>query len=211
MSYKHYKEARDAAWRVLLESGINSLLVDLHAVCRELGCKLYSYESGSALLRAFGAEGNTEITDGFTILYRGTPYIFYDSSMPEGRRRFTVAHELGHVALGHLKRGRYLLRRSRKKEEDETQANQFAARLLEPACVLEAVDAVTPEQISELCGVSITAAKYRAERMQQLRGRGRFLTDPLERELLQQFGEFIRSRSSSPEAPPRSEQDPGTP
>ncbi len=200
MSYKKYKDARDAAWRVLLDSGVASLPVDLPGVCRALRCGLYSYSDGMRLIRAFRAQKQTELSDGFTILYRGTPYIFYNDAAPEGRQHFTIAHEIGHVVLGHMTKGHYLLCRVKKGQrgEDEIQANQFAARLLAPACVLDALDAVTAERIAALCGLSMEAAGYRSERMKELRRRNMFLTSEAEREVKRQFEGFIRSRSGSP-------------
>ena len=76
--------------------------------------------------------------------------------------------------------------------EEETQANQFAARLLAPACVLHEVGATTAEEIRRLCGISMQAAEYRAKRMKDLEKRGRYYTSPLEREVIRQFHSYIR-------------------
>ena len=73
----------------------------------------------------------------------------------------------------------------------EREANVFASRLLAPACVLWALDARSPEEIAALCRISNQSAKFRAERMQKLYDRNRFLTSPLERQVYQQFSAFI--------------------
>lgn len=196
MQYGKYKSARNAAWRVLLESGTRELPVDLRKICSAQGCRLYSYTQGERLIRAFRAEEQTRRGDGFTILYRGTPYIFYNSEVSEGRQRFTIAHELGHVALGHLEGEGYAVRRAGN-SEDETQANQFAARLLAPSCILKELTIEDAAQIAELCGMSTEAAGYRAKRLAVLKKRNKFLLHPLERRVLRQFRAFIRSRLGS--------------
>lgn len=67
----------------------------------------------------------------------------------------------------------------------------FASRLLAPACVLWALDARTPEEIASLCKISHQAAAFRAERMELLYRRGKFLASPLERKVYEQFSKFI--------------------
>lgn len=200
LNYKDYQNVRDAAWRILLDCRIGRLPVDVREICRHLGCKLYSYDAGWKIISAFKLNEQVEKSDGFTVLYRDVPYIFYSGSTPEARQRFTIAHEIGHIVLGHVGEGKYTIMNrepSLRDSADETQANQFAARILAPACVLNALDAVEAEQISSLCGISHQAAEFRAERMKQLRARGKFLSHPLEREVMRQFEPFVRSHSGS--------------
>lgn len=200
MNYKNYQDARDAAWKILIDSHADSLPVDIRAICRHLGCKLYSYDNGWRIINAFKLRDQTEKTDGFTVLYHGTPYIFYSRSVSETRQRFTIAHEIGHIVLGHVGEGKYTMinrEPSPRDSTDETQANQFAARILAPACVLNALDAVEAEQISSLCGISHQSAEFRSNRMKQLRTRGKFMSHPLEREVMRQFEPFVRSRLES--------------
>ena len=73
----------------------------------------------------------------------------------------------------------------------EQAANVFASRLLAPACVLWGCGVRTPEEIAALCRISYQAARFRAERMELLYRRGRFLTSPMERELYERFLPFI--------------------
>ena len=117
-------------------------------------------------------------------------YVFFDSSLPTGRQRFTVAHEIGHLILGHVGRGMATVENREPTETEraeEQQANQFAARLLAPAYVLHEIAAITPEAIQELCGISRQAAEFRAERTQELERRNRYYSHPLEQQVLKQF------------------------
>jgi Zn-dependent peptidase ImmA (M78 family)/transcriptional regulator with XRE-family HTH domain len=64
----------------------------------------------------------------------GAAYILINSDKPRVRRRFTIAHELGHLALGHLLGGQVIVDETvRGKSQYEQQANAFAAGLLMPA------------------------------------------------------------------------------
>lgn len=63
----------------------------------------------------------------------GVAYILINSDKPRVRRRFTIAHELGHLALGHLHGGEVVIDETvRGKSPREREANTFAAGLLMP-------------------------------------------------------------------------------
>lgn len=194
MSYSKYKNARDMAWEMLLECGINSLPVRSSIICDHYGWTLTDYQTGAPSLALLGLSGLTERTDGFCAVTKNHTYIFFDSTLPAGRQCFTIAHEIGHLALGHVAPGGVTTVNREPSPQDspeETQANQFAARLLAPACVLHELGVVTPEAIQQACGLSRQAATFRATRMQELERRNRYCTSHLERRVLQQFASHI--------------------
>ncbi len=125
----------------------------------------------------------------------------YDDSMPLSRVRFTIAHELGHILLGHeIVAGFSHFRKIQEgKPIEETQADEFAARVLAPACVLWALGASTADDIAALCGISKQAAQTRAQRMAVLRKRNKFLTHPLEKKLFAQFQPWIEEQKNRPD------------
>lgn len=180
MNYKSYQKSRDAAWRILLDCKVDSLPVDIVSVCRQIGVSVRRYKP---------ADGN----DGLSLIVDGKPIILVSENVSPERQRFTIAHELGHIILGHV--GRYELCNREPSEQDnpiEHEANVFASRLLAPACVLWGCQAFKPEEIMALCRISRKAAEYRAERMALLLQRGKFLTSPLEREVYRRFEQFIK-------------------
>lgn len=64
----------------------------------------------------------------------GACYVLINSDKPRIRRRFTIAHELGHLALGHLLGGQVIVDETvGGKSPEEKQANAFAAGFLMPA------------------------------------------------------------------------------
>lgn len=129
---------------------------------------------------------------GLSILIDAQWFLIYDETMPITRKRFTVAHELGHIFLGHaLKEGFHARQFEGAHPEDEQEANMYAIRLLAPACVLWGLHLHTPEEIADACAISLSSAQWRAKRMEELYRRNKFLTAPLERKVYRQFESFI--------------------
>lgn len=179
MNYRKYQNARDLAWRVLIEEKVTALPVDVVDLCRSMGIRVQYYKP-------------TDKNDGYCTIFLGRPRIFVSSVCSPERQRFTIAHELGHILLGHVGRVELVNREPSGSDNPiEHDANVFASRLLAPACVLWALDARTPEQIAALCQISYQAARFRAKRMELLYARNKFLTSPMEQQVYAQFGEFI--------------------
>lgn len=194
MDYRDYQNARDAAWRILLDCGVDRLPVDLNQICRRLKIRALAYGRSGTLIQRVNLSEAVRSTDGLTFYLRKTPVILYDETTIPQRVRYTIAHEVGHIVLGHTRPDdtTHVNREPGPGDApEETAANQFAARLLAPACVLWGLDIHTPEEIMELCHISRQAAQFRAERMKELYRRGRFLTSKLEREIYQKFQAFI--------------------
>ena len=180
MNYRKYKESRDLAWRVLLQENVRELPVNVVGLCRQMGIRVQFFTP-------------TGSSDGYTTIFMGIPRIFVSQNCTPERQRFTIAHELGHILLGHVGEAELVNREPDPGDNPmEREANVFASRLLAPACVLWALDVKTPEQIAALCRISHQSASFRAERMQILYQRNRFLSSPLERKVYEQFSEFIR-------------------
>ena len=197
MNYKNYQQARDAAWRILIDCDVRELPVSMGAICKRIGVRLYAYRDAEQLIRKLCIADIVSRTDGLSLYNGDTPVILFDGDLPVARARFTVAHEIGHIVLVHVSPGQ-ATKRNREPAVNydplETAANQFAARLLAPACVLWGLNLHTPDEIAEACGISITAARFRADRMEILYHRGKFLTSPLERQVYEQFRDFIDRR-----------------
>ena len=189
MNYKKYQESRNAAWQILIDEGVSELPVNVSSVCKSLGIIVKTYDS-------------KEENDGYSLILEGRPFVFINQNKPRARQRFTCAHELGHIILGHV--GKYNLVNREPSPFDspiEQQANSFAARLLAPACVLHELGICDAKRIAEMCGISMKAAEYRAKRIKELEERdklfwrlydhGCFYLSPLEREVAKQFKDYI--------------------
>ena len=167
-------------WSLLLQEHIDALPVRVSELCGHLRIPVKRYIPECN-------EG-----DGMSTMSEGRPMIFVSSLCGRPRQRFTAAHELGHVLLGHV--GKYQLVNREPAPTDnpiEQAANMFAARLLAPACVLWGCGVRSAADIMRLCDISEQSAGYRWERMQELYKRGKFLTHPLERAVYEQFSDYI--------------------
>lgn len=105
----------------------------------------------------------------------GRPVIRYNPKEAEVRQRFTVAHEIGHFVLGHGAAYRDPAANfATNAAPTEAAANRFAAALLMPSEVVEAVikEQANPtlESLAALFGVSTVAMRYRLINLGWLRG-----------------------------------------
>ncbi|MBQ8255092.1 MAG: ImmA/IrrE family metallo-endopeptidase [Clostridia bacterium] len=95
--------------------------------------------------------------EGITLKLPSVSIILYDDGVSnDGRRNWTIAHELGHVLLGHSD-----LTRS-----NEREADAFAAELLMPEAVIRYLDRrdgepITPDMMTNYFSASLTACKRR--------------------------------------------------
>lgn len=191
--YDHYKEARNKAWEVLLACKVKSLPINLGDIADFYGLKviLYSDTNLTQLFRDEVLHG-----DGFIIENGSEKQIYVNDKVhSRNRRRFTLAHEIGHGVLDHnISTIHYRNNENDSQtDEQELQANVFARDILMPATVLAALDIHTPEEIMNLCDVSRRSAEIRAERMEELYRRNMFNRHPAERKVREQFDDFIRN------------------
>ena len=142
--------ARREAERLLERCGIDHVPVDLPAIARELGLRVLRERLGVGISGLLVRTGE------------GT-HICVAAGDPPTRRRFTVAHEIGHHVLGHefepgehvhVDRGTYVLQRGTRASEgvdpQEIEANHFAACLLMPPQLVEReVASLDVPQLSE--------------------------------------------------------------
>lgn len=191
--YEHYKKARDMAWKALIDSGINSLPVDLWKIAEHFDLRMHAYSKSGLIqfLKEDVLQG-----DGFIAYIGGKKEIFINDKINNRpRRRFTMAHELGHGILNHDISKVHFRNSEIDSQTDmqELQANVFARDLLMPATVLAALDIHTPEEIMKLCDVSRRSAEIRAKRMEELYQRNMFNRHPEERKVRELFDDFIRN------------------
>lgn len=184
-------EKEQLALQALLAAEIDRLPVKLSTVaaCYQVG--LFTYRdyaratetTMAQLADRFGA-------DGFSQNLRGRMAVFYNDSGNPRRVRWTVAHELGHILLGHLNGG------GMDRKDSDRHADALAAELLCPQVVVTACGCGSKQQLAELCDISQTAAECRLREIRRREER-RLPEDEL---LLERFGEFIAERRNRPAA-----------
>lgn len=212
-SYGRYQDARNASWDCLIRHRVQTLPVSISRILRAEGVLIGRYCDNAAQLRKSSLDWLMD-NDGFTLQdSNGRLYVYYNEQCSPQRTRFTLAHELGHIYLGHLNGHTGNTRYSTRNQEPlelrdptEREANVFAVRLLAPACVLWRLGIHTADDIAQLCQISNMAAGYRAERMAllyrreaewlEVKGRSCFLQSPLERQVLEQFSQYISTQQN---------------
>lgn len=192
MYYTNYQKARNKSWEVLLECKINTLPVNLASIANHYDIKIIPYSSTSFIhaLRQEAISG-----DGFSVHIKNKKMIFINDTIPNNsRRRFTLAHELGHCILEHpLDSIQFRTNEFYdSKQALEAEANVFARDLLMPAVVLAKMDIHNVDEIVKLCKVSNQSATIRAKRLAKLYEKNMFCTHPLEKAVAEQFKEYIQ-------------------
>lgn len=96
-----------------------------------------------------------KLVDGYTIVEDDLYIVLYNEKLCANRRNWTIAHEIGHIYLGH----------EQDTEVEEIEAHFFAAQLLMPEFVLYKIymniGKLEEEEILDLFFVSSDAAKKR--------------------------------------------------
>lgn len=183
--YGIYKNIRDASWQCLIDYSISKLPVDLLSIARAADIKIIKNSDVGEL---------SQSENGISLFESRKWYVIYDDTSSVARSRFTIAHEFGHIFLGHkLQKGHYARTFDTSRPKVEREADSFAAHLLAPACVLWGLNLHTPQEIASACNISLAAAKIRAERMAVLYDRDKFLTSPLEQKVYEGFRKFIET------------------
>jgi hypothetical protein len=188
LNYGKYKQARNASWQCLIDYNIDSLPVKVSRIAKQTDIVLLKNSAVNLL---------SENESGITLMQDDKLYIVYADEQSPQRCRFTIAHELGHIFLGHLFKADgngFLIT-----DDAEHSANVFARDLLAPACVLHEMQVINAAAIANLCDISLEAATYRAERMAELERRNAFYLHPLERRVKEQFADFINKKKNPPQ------------
>jgi len=193
MQYENYTNARDLAWQILIEQNICELPVNVDFICEKMGIPIVPLSTLISITETYSLSSE-ELQSGSVMIIDNNAIIFVSEEESIERKRFTIAHELGHYLLKHAQRFEDLEEvKSEKEKIFEREANVFASRLLAPACVLWGCGVNSAIDIADLCQISKEAAQYRWERMKLIKERGKFLAHPLEKKVYEQFLPYIKS------------------
>ena len=189
MYYGSYKSIRNSAWHCLIDFKIDRLPIDVLKIAKTADIKVIRNSLVNDLLPN---ENGKSYFDGSDWI------IIYDDTKPTVVSRFTVAHELGHIFLGHeIKHTKYSeANEFRKKPRSEQEADMFAMRILCPACVIWGLGLTDADEISRHCRVPLELSRLRATRMKELYERNKFLHSKTEQTVYDQFEAYINEMKS---------------
>ena len=175
-----YDFSRKRAYQLLLELDVHSLPINPWDVYR-------NFADSWKLLKWTELRENTDVTDPFFLkaekadaktMLRGETYltVYDDTVLSEGRIRWTLAHEIGHICLGHIlilprheTTGRSTLTEAQY-EILEKEADCFAVNLLAPMTIMRRLD--TAFNAKQICLLSKEASdNFDDERNRVLSGK----------------------------------------
>ncbi len=195
--YPRYGLARKLAKEFLLQSKVKSLPVNPMAICNQHGFIIRSVSEAEEIIAEidpFDVRGNPECDAKTYLTSDGRYVIVYDDAVfSQGRIIWTIAHEIGHIVMNHLRdfveteihQGLAI------KENTvlEKEADTFASEFLAPAEVLIRCQCLKKNLIIKLCGLSEQAASYRENYLQAYELNQVF--EHIDQKLLKQFSSFI--------------------
>lgn len=183
---RKYLNPKEAAYICLKEHGVCQLPVNVMEITRAYGIKVVKNS-------AVGVLGDNQ--SGTTLNYGGVWYIVYDDTGTVKSSRFTVAHEFGHIILGHsiknINQAKYHFFDI--KPDDEAEADKFAEMLLCPACVLWGMNIHSAFYIETFCKIPRKVANVIEEKLNNIYRNNSALRTELARDVFENFKDFIQN------------------
>lgn len=175
MLYPNYKKVHEIVKNVIKKHRINMLPVDPLELLNKsnIPCIPFSVASKFPQYTETVNSLREENVDACCVKKGNKYIIFYDDEVPyPDRIPFTIAHELGHVELGHFdSESDGMLKRFKtvtSKDYREIEANEFAAELLAPIAVTHLTGLNHPEDISRCFKVSYSCASVILKKLENL-------------------------------------------
>ena len=193
-SVSYNRQNRLLAWNLLLKYKITKLPISPKAIIQSQKIELWPYSYFANQCECSIQEVVAEYDkDGFLMKFQDQFIIVYNEAMPEKRITWTLAHELSHYLLGHANGFAEAGTSCGVDINIDAQANNLAAKILCPSIVLHLCAVSSPRELSKLCSLSLEASSIQFAHLQELRRRNKFLTHPLEKQIMHQFSPFICS------------------
>ena len=159
--YIDQKDIENKALRVLEDYKIEKPVVDVAKIAKALGIEIKEINM---------PKGYEEVAGFYD---KQNKIIYVEKNDPPQRKLFSIAHELGHVFLGHqhatvLYR---ITREDQKYPKEESEANSFAAHLLMPDHMIHyymdryALTKSDYQKLANIFGVPVSSMKYTLERL----------------------------------------------
>lgn len=180
--------------RYILKSSVTSLPVDfckLKELLSKHGFEVLSYNSGAEIIRKLGLCDYAKTHKAFTAVFDDIKLVMYRDTLSLSEKLFCLAHELGHIVLGHTPTGI-----SGKSDDDthsstqECEADDFAYALLAPASVIKSCEFSG----FEICRATLLSDAYVGKIMLDLQRYNFGLSDTL---VAEKFSEYINKHNKA--------------
>lgn len=173
LSNSRYEDIKKDIVKMYVDANINTFPIDVFYLCERLGyvCKSYSSLGGELAIIISSYE-----EDGFHLFEEGKVVIYYNDSKVEGRIRFTIMHEIGHVIRKHFVFSPLA----------ENEADWFAAYSLCPPPIVDLYEVSDSSDLITMFNLTSDCAYNSMNRYITWKKRNAKLTD-LEKFLINQF------------------------
>lgn len=157
------------AIQTLLDSNIHSLplsALEIEKIIQRQGFEIVSYNvpldtDDIDEFNTLGLLETAKTFKAFTYVDNDYKFVFYRATLSAQERMRLLAHELGHICLGHFViPGVRCSSELKNKSPQEIEADDFAVELLAPTCILKKMRGLTPEKISHITSVSREDAEH---------------------------------------------------
>lgn len=154
------------AYHFRLDHNLRNLCLsymDLLTAADECGYIVKTYYEAKAEIIMFGLLSATEKYDAFTLCNQNKYWIYIKDDLSERKKRFTLAHEIGHIALHHTysvvgKAREETVSSDVSQNEQEKEADDFALCLLGVPCVFAGLRILEPYKIAKMADLPQTCA-----------------------------------------------------
>ena len=173
LSNNRYEDIKKDIIKMYVETGINTFPIDVYCLCDRLGyiCKSYSSLGKKKSERLIVYE-----EDGFHRFEDGKVVIYYNDAKQEGRIRFTIMHEIGHIIRKHFEYSPLA----------ENEADWFAAYALCPPPIVGLHEVLDFTELINMFNLTSDCAYNSMNRYISWKRRSAKLTD-YEKTLINQF------------------------
>jgi len=181
LAYSRYEEIKRTITDIFVDYDINTLPIDVFLLAKRMNITVLKYSE-------FIADERIKIisssNDGMSLYSYSQKcyFILYNDDMDENRIRFTIAHEIGHISLGH----------EESNDETESEADYFARHLLVPMGMILYNEITDYVSITIMFEVSKAVAGNVINHVAKRIDSGHAKLEDYEIELLKQFRQFVK-------------------
>lgn len=186
-----YKQVQQKAFDFLIQNNISKLPYNLSSICKQYSIKIFADNDNKVL---------SPNTKGLVFFSGGFFNIIINKQYSIQEQRYTLAHELGHILLRHIKTSsdenlQHFDIGVAMKSPMEYQAEMFAIDILAPLCILWETKVETADDIMRLCNIPYSTADFRAGQIALLKDSKQVIFSKKEHQICKQFNGFIQDNT----------------
>lgn len=156
---------------LLVKHGVSELPLTIRKaeiIAQFSGWLLLTYDEGKEIIEACGAEDTAARYPAFTLIHNKQNVILFRANLSYEHKLFCILHEFGHIVLKHTaeKNVLGLMHTPEETAQLEREADDFAAEMLAPSCVMYALGIKSAHQL-ERFGLTAEQALRHCENIRE--------------------------------------------